>query len=131
MVSSGTVTLSGSNSSTGKTTINGGYVQIAADTSLGTAPVSKVADQLTLNSGMGGTSTTGLRFNAPSIILVANRGITLGANGGCINAPSGDTETINGVISGTLAAPTRSAPITKPAPAPTSSAASALTMAQP
>ena len=94
----GTTTLSGTTSTyTGTTTINGGYLYISADASLGAAPGSAVANQLTLNSGI---PSTGLRFNAAGITLAANRGIYLGANGGCIHAASGDTGIILGVISG-------------------------------
>ena len=93
-----TVILSGTASTyTGPTTVNGGYLYINADASLGTAPASPVANQLTLNCG---TLSTGLRFNANNVTLNANRGIYLGANGGSINCPTGDKATILGVISG-------------------------------
>ena len=98
---SGALTLSGANTYTGLTTITGGYLLINADTGLGAAPSSAVANQLTINGGTGSTTPTGLRFNANNITLSANRGITLGANGGSIGVSVGATCTIPGVITGT------------------------------
>ena len=88
----GTLILSNTaNTYTGKTYINGGVLQIAnADTALGTAPGSAVADQLTLN---GGT----LQFTGATT-LAANRGITIGAAGGTF-----DTQANNPIISGAIA----------------------------
>ena len=71
----GTLTLVGPNTFTGKTSLSGGTLVIRADAALGTAPAAPVADQLTL---AGGT----LKL-APdpvgAITLHANRGITLAA----------------------------------------------------
>src|ERR1019366_2529580 len=94
----GTLTLSGTaNTYSGITTINAGYVYISADASLGAAPGSPVANQLTLNCG---TLSAGLRFNANNITLNANRGIYLGVSGGSVNVAQNNTATIAGVISG-------------------------------
>ena len=68
---SGTLTLSGTNTYTGSTTINAGTVKISADTRLGTAPGSATAGQLTLAGGTLETSAT--------MTLSANRGIALTA----------------------------------------------------
>ncbi|NDF44019.1 MAG: hypothetical protein EB137_05540, partial [Actinobacteria bacterium] len=73
----GTLTLSGTNTYTGITTISAGTLKISADNNLGTAPVSAVATQITLN---GGTLNTTASFT-----LNSNRGITLGASHGTIN----------------------------------------------
>jgi autotransporter-associated beta strand protein len=92
----GTLTLSGVNTYGGLTAINAGTVAIAADTGLGAAPGSAVANQLTLN---GGT----LAVTAAGITLAANRGITLGAGNGTIDVSSlatSSTTTIGGIIAG-------------------------------
>jgi autotransporter-associated beta strand protein len=69
----GTLTLSGANTFYGTTTINQGTLQIGADSGLGTAPPSLVANQLTLN-GNGAT----LLVSSSSVQTInANRGITL------------------------------------------------------
>lgn len=73
----GTLTLSGTNTHTGKTTVSGGILSIASDANLGTAPGSATADQLTLDGGtlvITGATT-----------LNANRGITIGSSGGTID----------------------------------------------
>jgi autotransporter-associated beta strand protein len=98
----GTLTLSGTaNTYSGITTINAGYVYISADASLGAAPGSPVANQLTLNCG---TLSAGLRFNANNIVLNAYRGIYLAGSGagsgGSVNVAQNNTATIAGVISG-------------------------------
>lgn len=89
----GTLALTGANNYTGKTTINGGTVSINSDASLGAAPGSFVADQLTLNGGTLSPSVN-VTFNA-------NRGITLGANGGTIRGAAGNAlQTFNNSITG-------------------------------
>ena len=91
------LTLSGPNTYTGTTTISAGLLTISADNNLGTAPASPVANQLTINSGLSGNF--GLRTSS-SFALSTNRGITLGASGGAIQAASATTLTYNGVITG-------------------------------
>jgi fibronectin-binding autotransporter adhesin len=75
---------------TGKIVVNG-KLDIASDASLGAAPSSLVADQLTLDGGWLST-TNNISFNA-------NRGITLGGGGGTITNFA-STLTIPGPISG-------------------------------
>lgn len=76
----GTLTLANSSYS-GKTTISGGAISVSGETGVGAAPLTFVADQITLN---GGTyhSTAGFSFNT-------NRGITVAAAGGSISVASG------------------------------------------
>ena len=97
-VGSGTLTLSGNNSTasyTGKLVIDAGTISVAADTNLGAAPGSAVADQLTLS---GGTLQTTADFT-----LNTNRGITLSTDGGGINTDASTTLTYGGVITGSTA----------------------------
>ena len=89
------LTLSGTNTFTGRITINGGLLQISSDGNLGTAPASPVANQITLNGGL----TNGLRSTG-TFTLNANRGITLGAAGGSLHASANQTLTSGGVITG-------------------------------
>lgn len=91
------VTLAGPNSLTGKTSVTAGTLSIDADTRLGTAPVSYVADQLTIN---GGT----LNFTgAATATISANRGITIGSTGATLNNTAmagGLNVNVNSVIVG-------------------------------
>jgi autotransporter-associated beta strand protein len=91
------LTLSGTNTYTGITTISGGLLVISADYNLGAAPASPVANQLTMNTGI--TGNTGLRVTK-TFTMSANRGITLGASGGAIQVSTGNTLTYNGIITG-------------------------------
>lgn len=95
---SGTLTLSGTNTYTGITTITSGLLQISSDTNLGTAPASPVTNSITLNSGAT-TNNYGLRVTA-TFTLNSNRGITLGATGGQIQVAQNDTLTYGGIITG-------------------------------
>ncbi|MBA4138342.1 MAG: hypothetical protein C0518_13605 [Opitutus sp.] len=81
----GTLTLSGTNTYTGGTTLNAGVVSIASDSNLGDA-----AGNLTFN---GGT----LRTTAG---ITSARGVTLNAGGGTFDAGAFDS-TLSGVIGGT------------------------------
>jgi len=78
---SGTLTLGGNNTYSGKTTITGGTISVSADARLGAAPSSFVADQLTLDGGTLGVTS--------SFTQNTNRGVTLGASGGTISVGSG------------------------------------------
>jgi autotransporter-associated beta strand protein len=94
----GTLTLVGENRFTGKIAITGGVLAVRADNSLGTTPASPVADQITLN---GGT----LKLDpspANNLTIGANRGITLGAAGGTIDATA-VTSPYTGTIAGDIA----------------------------
>ncbi len=93
-----TLTLSGTNTYTGITTISSGLLAINADAKLGTAPGSPVANSLTINSGTT-TNNYGLRTTA-SFALSSNRGITLGASGGQIQVAQNTTVTYGGVMTG-------------------------------
>ena len=93
-----TLTLSGTNTYTGITTISTGLLTINADAALGTAPASRVANSLTINSGTT-TNNYGLRVTA-NFALNSNRGITLGASGGQIQIAQNDTLTYGGIITG-------------------------------
>ncbi|WP_395736536.1 autotransporter-associated beta strand repeat-containing protein [Prosthecobacter sp.] len=91
-VDAGTLVLASSNNYTGTTSITGGTVSIAADSSLGTAPASAVASQLTLDGGTLATTAT--------VSLDSKRGVTLGAGGGTFSTAPASTTTINGVVTG-------------------------------
>jgi autotransporter-associated beta strand protein len=73
------LTLSGSNTYAGKTIVKQGILRAASEASLGTVPTGYVADQITLDGGM-------LQNNNSSVVISANRGITLGAGGGLLRA---------------------------------------------
>jgi autotransporter-associated beta strand protein len=68
------ITLSTSNSFTGATSILGGAICVTGDTSLGTAPGSYVANQVTINGGLL------MNASGSAVITAANRGIYLGPN---------------------------------------------------
>ena len=87
----GTMTLSGANSYTSATTINGGTLQVGADINLGTAPASATAGQLTF--GGGALATTA------SFTLSSNRGIAFTSTG-TIDNSSGTTLTYGGIAAG-------------------------------
>ncbi|NCW88096.1 MAG: hypothetical protein EBV71_04335, partial [Chitinophagia bacterium] len=76
----GTLTLSGNNTFRGGTTINGGTLSISSDANLGTAPGTSTPSHLVLNGGTLAYTGSGA--------LNANRGISLGTNGGTINVTS-------------------------------------------
>lgn len=91
-----TLTLAGSNSYSGATSINAGTLVISAENNLGTTPGAYVANQLSLN---GGTLKTTV---GPSIST--NRGITVGSSGATLDnstAGSGTNFNLNSKITGT------------------------------
>lgn len=74
------------NTYTGNTTINGGILFFNDDLELGAVPGAYTADKITLNGGEMKTTR--------GITLAANRGITLGPQGGTISYNGGATFTI-------------------------------------
>lgn len=81
---SGTLTLSGSNTYAGTTTVSGGTLSIAGDSNLGSGT-------LTLNSGT--LSVTGNGANIDNAITLSNSGV--------LNVDTGIAATFSGLISGT------------------------------
>jgi len=89
----GTWVLTGVNTFTGSTTINGGALAISADSGLGAAPGTATAGHLALNDGALATTAT--------MTLASNRGIALeGTSGGQLNVATGTTLTYGGVAAG-------------------------------
>ena len=87
----GTLTLSGTNSYSGNTTLNAGNLSISADNNLGSAPGSTDSDNIIFNGG-GLIITSGVTFDS-------NRGVTM-TGAGTINTASSTTSNIQGVITG-------------------------------
>ena len=87
---SGELILSGTNTYTGRTFLNGGALTISSDANLGTAPGGVLVDALYINSGNLNTTA--------DFTLDANRGITLGGNGGELNVAAGTTLSYGGII---------------------------------
>jgi len=88
----GTWVLSGANTLTGTTAINGGTLRFDADNRLGTAPGAATPNKLTFDGGTLETTST--------FTLNANRGTTLNAGGGTFDVNSGTTLTYNGILAG-------------------------------
>lgn len=92
----GTVWVTGTNTYTGGTVIEGFYHGINADAALGAVPASFDPDNIILD---GGTLSCYSGAYA-SVAVDANRGLTLTSNGGTFDAGGGQTLAINGVITG-------------------------------
>ena len=94
---SGTLSLQGTSSYSGGTTITGGILSISSDSAaagssanLGIVPAAATPGSITLNGGTLGITST--------LALNPNRGIALGTSGGSIDAALGTTLTYNGII---------------------------------
>jgi autotransporter-associated beta strand protein len=89
----GMLTLSGTNSYSGGSIVNGGTLRVASDNALGFMAGSPTVN-LTLNGGQ-------LFNDNASLSLAANRVVSLGAGGGYFEAAgAGNTLTVNGGITG-------------------------------
>ena len=92
----GTLTLRGINTYSGNNFLNGGVVDISAESGLGAVPGGVVAGNITMNGGQLVLTTSGAALG-----LSANRGVTLNAGGGTISASStANNATISGIIAG-------------------------------
>ena len=89
----GTLTLSGPNTYTGTTVLDGGTLSISADDNLGAPPGAVVANDLIFNGGTLNTSA--------SFALNSNRGITVNSAGGTFDVMPSTTLTYGGIITGT------------------------------
>jgi filamentous hemagglutinin family protein len=87
----GTWVLSGSNTFSGGTFINGGTLQISSDANLGAA-----SSAITINGG-----TLAIAGQANALNLQSTRSITMGATGGTISNNGGYALTVNGAITST------------------------------
>ncbi len=89
----GTLVLGGNNTFTNTTTVNAGTLRIDAENRLGLNPAVYNPGHLTLNGGA-------LQTLANVTIDDANRGITLGVDGGSINVGNGATLTMHKPLTG-------------------------------
>jgi autotransporter-associated beta strand protein/parallel beta-helix repeat protein len=89
----GNVTLSGSNSYGGGTTLNAGTLNIAGDTSLGTAPASPAT-----NLTFAGNAT--LQAGASSVALAASRNLVINSGVTATLGTNGGSMTVAGAVGG-------------------------------
>lgn len=79
----------------GKWIVNNGILSLPGDGRLGVVPTTLVPDQVTLDGGY-------LRTSTPTVAFNANRGITLGLNGGGFDSTNTGSLTWAGPISGNM-----------------------------
>jgi len=92
-VGKGTLTLTGTNTYSGGTDINGGILAVNSDANLGAAPLGLGTGPLSFD---GGT----LEALGAGGGIISSKGITLNAGGGTFLADAGTTSTLSGAISG-------------------------------
>ncbi len=97
---SNSVTLTGANTYTGSTVINAGTLNISADANLGTAPTVVTPGSLIINGGTLADTNSGA-----TLVLSANRQISLGGTANVINVAASGNFNIGGVISDLGATP--------------------------
>jgi fibronectin-binding autotransporter adhesin len=89
----GTMVLTGANTYSGATNLNGGTLSINSDARLGTAPASPTSGQLSFNGGTLATTAT--------MTLDSDRSISVNSGGGTIDVANASTLTFGGTIEGT------------------------------
>ncbi len=88
----GNLTLNAANTFTGNTIVNQNFLIVGNDNRFGAAPGGATADKIQIGNGTLGISA--------SMIINANRGMTLTNTGSSIDVFGGQTATYNGIIAG-------------------------------